>query len=136
MRALDDYMMIVLRKKRLLSVVELDIEPLSLLDFLSGHGKVTVGHGSHVPKEPSGADNHGNSGTNESDLVDGCWRHALLVVGGLVGTQELNSTTSKQGRNKVGRKVVVQELLSTHQVKWEVVSSPTNEEETQCVVES
>lgn len=50
--------------------MEVDLEPLSLLDFLCCHSKVTVGHGSHVPEEPGSSHNDCDSGTDESNLVD------------------------------------------------------------------
>ena len=145
-------------KTTLLGKVQVVVEPLSCLDLLNAQTRLTIGQGSEVEETPdNNGENTASGGPHaeqvglKGSLADGLvlLHGSLLVlcescvtgcdvvnVDRINVEDEFNKGTSHESRGEMSGEVVVEEELTAHDVKGNVVSSPGEEEETGRVVET
>lgn len=124
--------------------VQIVTEPLSSLHLLNREAGVAVGEGQE--KVPTASNNDGDDTRGDPNAKEALASEALLggeglsarlvsAGGGASGKDELNQRTGDKSRGEMGREVVVQEELTTHEEEGEVVGSPSQPEETGRVVQ-
>lgn len=140
---------------RLLSEVQVVVEPLPGIDLLHAQAWRTVGERRKVNETP---DQHCNNDTRSSpsseqalannaladrlrarrfgDGLSAVVRVELSNLGWLDVENEFDESTCDERRCEMGGKVVVQEELTTHDVEGDVVGGPGEKEEAGAIVEA
>ena len=114
--------------------MELDIHELSRADLLNSQSRPSVGQRAKVKEATNNQRQHHNSGNDVGPVL--LLRELLALFGNVhLAKDEVKQATSQVRSRKVGGQVVMQELLSAHKEKWEVMCCPTNKEEAKRVVQ-
>jgi hypothetical protein len=127
-------------------------EPLPSENGINGETRVTIGERQEeVPASNDQGQNSttGNPSTEHAlagealtggDVVPGANGSLLILDSDLLRSlrveDELKKSTSNKTRSEVSWKVMMQEKLSSHEEEWEVMSSPSKEEETGRVIQT
>lgn len=130
--------------------VQVISEPLPSKNLLDREARVTVSEGQEeVPASNDQGENDTTSDpstehalTSESltggDMVPGADGTLLVLDLDLLRRlrveDELKKGAGNKARGEMGRKVMMQEKLSSHEEEWKVVGGPSQEEETSRVV--
>lgn len=139
--------------RHLFGEVQVIAEPLPGLDLFNCETWLAICEWREEEEAPEGRGKDDTSGNPASELTGSGntlanragaspavallgWGAGGLRVLRLNAEDELNEGTSDQTRREMGRKVVVQEELTTHDVEGNVVSGPGKEEEAGRVVQT